>query len=158
LPHRPDLRTQLWMGGTESVMGETIEPDHLAGAMVIDCAGDFPLEYRGIARAYYPRVFMDAEVVPFTYDRLATFVADLATLLSGSHRDGDSALDGAQPERVYILCQQGLNRSGLVSGLLLRALGEDAEISVDLIRRMRPGSLNNQTFTRLIHEWGSTAG
>ena len=143
LPHRPDLHVALWMGGTDSVLGEPVPRAALGRALVVDCAGDLSPGYRSAAAAYIPRVFMDAEVVPFSYPQLAELVHELAAAASAP----------GQLDRIYILCQYGMNRSGLLTGLLLRALGEAAGAAIDLVRSTRPGALSNQTFTRLIAEW-----
>jgi hypothetical protein len=143
LPHRPDLHVAIWMGGTDSLLGDPIPCAELGRALVVDCAGDLASAYRRAAAAYIPRVFMDAELVPYSYPRLALLVHELAAAATGPD----------QIERIYILCQYGMNRSGLLTGLLLRALGEAAGVAIDLVRAARPGALSNQTFTRLIADW-----
>lgn len=146
LPHRPEIATEIWMGGTDSVLGQPLTLASASGAVVIDCCGDLPAVFRDSAARYLPRVFMDAEVVPFAYPRLAKLTHDLASQML----DRDA---GAAPPRIYVLCQYGMNRSGLLTGLLLRALGEQPEQAVALIQRLRPGSLSNQTFVSLIERW-----
>ena len=46
-----------------------------------------------------------------------------------------------------------MNRSGLVAGMLLRALGFESVAAIELIRRHRPGALSNLTFVRLVEDW-----
>lgn len=58
----------------------------------------------------------------------------------------------ARSERVLVTCAMGLNRSGLVSALALRALGADSREAVTLVRRARgPLALGNQSFEALVH-------
>jgi len=148
LPHRPEIVTEIWMGGSDSLVGEPVTLAAVTGAFVIDCAGNLPRAYRTAAQRYQPCVFLDAEVVPYSFDRLARLVHELATAIAAA-----GAAAAAAPRRVFIFCQYGLNRSGLVTGLLLRALGEAAADAVAGVRLARPGSLNNLTFSRLIAEW-----
>ena len=48
------------------------------------------------------------------------------------------------------MCKQGLNRSALAAGLLLRAFGLDGAEAVRLVRARPPGALSNVTFEQLI--------
>ncbi len=146
------------MGGTDSFLGEPITLADVEGAHMIDLAGDLPEPFRTRASRYTPRVFMDAEMVPFGYPRLTSLVHEIAGAVLSEAEQTSSA---EQPLRIYILCQYGMNRSGLLTGLLLRALGENAESAVRLIRESRPGALSNQTFVSLIEQWscpGDAAG
>src|SRR5207249_2645544 len=116
---------------------------------VVDCAGDLGAAYRRRAAAYVPRVILDVETSPYALPRLQALALDLARCIV----DGASPKFAERPPRVYVLCQYGMNRSGLMAGLLLRALGEEPDAVVRLIRRFRPGSLSNQTFVALIEGW-----
>lgn len=56
--------------------------------------------------------------------------------------------------RILIHCQAGLNRSSLVTGLLLRRLGHTGDDAVKLIRRARDEAcLCNEDFERYVREW-----
>ncbi len=48
------------------------------------------------------------------------------------------------------MCQHGMNRSGLVSGLILRSLGVDPESAIQRIRKARPGALANDGFVDML--------
>jgi len=48
--------------------------------------------------------------------------------------------------RVLAHCGMGYNRSGLVAGLILKALGVPGEAAVTRIRERRPGALFNDRF------------
>jgi hypothetical protein len=52
-----------------------------------------------------------------------------------------------------------MNRSGLLAGLILRALGVPAEAALAAVAA-RPGALTNQTYARLVRDWpyASAAG
>ena len=49
--------------------------------------------------------------------------------------------------RVLAHCNMGFNRSGLVAGAILKALGMSGEAAVTRIRDRRPGALYNERFT-----------
>lgn len=134
------VRTELWMGGVHTSVGEPMHPAHLGEAWVVDCAGELPASIVAGAARHLPRVFADIEAVPSNLGRIDALVVEIA-----------EALRGAQaPGRVYVMCQQGLNRSGLVTALLLRALGAASDEALETIRRARPGALNNVTFAELV--------
>jgi hypothetical protein len=148
LVHRPDVDVEIWMGGTQSLLGEDIDAEALSDAIVVDCSGELGEPYRSRAGRYVPRVFLDVETVPAAYPRIAALVHELAERVSE-----DSKPDALRPRRIYVLCQQGMNRSGLVAGLLLRALGEEPQQALSLIREVRPGALSNETFAGLVERW-----
>jgi len=60
--------------------------------------------------------------------------------------------------KVLVVCNMGLNRSGLVVGLALRFLGMPADKVVDYIRDKRSSdALSNSTFADMVenaHIWG----
>lgn len=59
----------------------------------------------------------------------------------------ETALAMVQSGKTLIHCQAGLNRSGLISALVLRALGKTSEEAIALLREKRsPMVLCNQTF------------
>jgi protein-tyrosine phosphatase len=71
--------------------------------------------------------------------------------------DAAAAHPAEPPPRLYVFCNQGMNRSGLMIGLILRALGLAGEDALRAITCCRPGALTNRTFVRLLHEGdGST--
>ncbi len=51
-----------------------------------------------------------------------------------------------QGHRVLAHCNMGFNRSGLVAGLILKALGMSGDAAVTRIRERRPGALYNDRF------------
>lgn len=79
----------------------------------------------------------------------------MAFFLKGVQPGAGTGLDpmpDSPPERLYVMCSQGFNRSALFAGLLLRHLGLGHEEAVRIIQTARPGALSNQTFLRLIRE------
>jgi len=55
-------------------------------------------------------------------------------------------------KRVLITCRMGLNRSGLVMGLVLMQLGYNSMDAITLIRRARGGrALGNPHFREVLH-------
>jgi hypothetical protein len=149
------LRSELWIGGGYTVVGQPVGAADLAGAWVVDCAGELPGEFAAVARCYIPRVFEDIEQTPFGYVEIEALARELAWAVDGA--DGargpwpGSRLPAEPPERVYVMCKQGLNRSGLVLGRVLRALGLSGEEAVRTLRSQRPGAVANLAFERLLH-------
>ena len=151
--HRSDITTELWIGGSYSAVGERLPESDLRNAWLVDCAGELPETFRASAAAHFMRVFEDLEDVPQLYPRIQSLSRQLAATLSGRPTTGpEPPLPAQRPDRVYVLCKQGLNRSALLAGRILRELGAPGEWIVDEIRRRRPGSLSNETFVRLIQD------
>lgn len=132
----------IWMGGAHTPIGEPIVIESSASSWFVDCAGDMPKAYRSASARWFPAVFPDLDAVPTAMDRLITVVDEIARALQEPR--------GAPPEAVYVVCQHGMNRSGLVAGLVLRALGLSGEEAVRQILSARPGALSNQTFRKLL--------
>lgn len=151
LPQLPYVTTELWMGGASAALGEPLRPADFVGAWVVDCAGDMPPAYRAAAAVWLERVFADVEEPPPEYPRITALARSLAHCLSrtGTRRDGWEH-PHEPPQRLYVLCAAGLNRSGLVMGRILRELGLSGEATLTVIARHRPGALNNLTFARLV--------
>ncbi|MGD9932795.1 MAG: hypothetical protein AB7T37_03670 [Dehalococcoidia bacterium] len=131
---------RLWMGGAHALRGEAIEIETARRSWIIDCAGDVENAYREAAGRFLPIVFLDVEEQPSAFNRIREIASEVAARLA-LHEPGQSA---------YVLCTHGMNRSGLVTGLVLRELGYGPEETVRLIRAARPGSLSNHTFVRLL--------
>jgi len=151
------LATELWMGGANSLHGDLLRPADLERAWVVDLAGDLPADYRTAAACWLPRVFADVEQIPHAYQRLTSLAESIAACVTGS--DG---VDGwphptVPPTRLYVMCQQGMNRSGLLTGLILRALGVSPEDALAAIAT-RPGALTNQTYIALVRTWPAGGG
>lgn len=140
-------RSNIWMGGAHSHRGDEIRHDALGEAWLIDTAGDMPSEHRAAALRMIACVFVDTEGVPSPFWRIEQAVAEAMNAARGE--------SGPAPTDIYIVCQHGMNRSGLVTGLLLQALGLGASEAIDRIRRHRPGALSNHTFERLLRQGGA---
>lgn len=134
--------TEIWMGGAHSLIGESIEGSHLGRSWVIDCAGDMHASYRDITARWVACVFPDLDgPLASSNHVMRTVEQALEAVVAGN---------GAAPERIYVMCQHGMNRSGLVSGLILRGLGVEAQEAVDRIRMARPGALANDAFRHMV--------
>jgi protein-tyrosine phosphatase len=73
----------------------------------------------------------------------------LAKILRPTIRNIVKALKNGR--RVVICCAQGLNRSGLLSGLVLRELGYTGPVALKLIRDARgPRALFNSSFEEMV--------
>ena len=133
-------RTSIWMGGAHSLAGEEWVDAELGSAWVIDCAGEIDQVYRAASGRWMACVFPDLDGPLSSSNRVADIVRDARAAITG-----DDA-----PERIYVMCQHGMNRSGLVTGLLLRALGVGPREAVERIRRARPGALANDAFRLMV--------
>lgn len=133
--------TEVWMGGAHSHVGEELRHEGLAASWVIDCAGEIDASYREATGRWLACVFPDLDGPLASSNR----VHDVVRTALESVRIGDAP----PPERIYVMCQHGMNRSGLVAGLILRGLGIPARETIDRIRFARPGALANDHF-RLI--------
>lgn len=137
----PLTRTEVWMGGAHSHIGEELSHETLASSWLIDCAGDMDPSFRSSTGRWLACVFPDLDGPLASSNRVAEVVQ--LTLESIASRDN-------APERVYVMCQHGMNRSGLVAGLLLRGLGVEPRETVERIRRARPGALANDHFRLMV--------
>lgn len=151
LPRQHGITTELWMGGANTGIGDALSAEQLAGAWVIDCAGDMPDEYRAAAGLWLYRVFSDVEEVPAAWPRINALATSIGRCLAGAAGQTTDHPD-LPPPRLFVLCTQGLNRSGLVMGRVLRALGVSGEEACAIVTRHRPGALNNLTFARMVRE------
>lgn len=152
------LRSEIWVGGAHAVHGSVVGSQEVRDAWILDVAGDLPPALLERAARHVPKVFPDTEAVPHDYGRLVAIVEALARSLEGRQAQTEHAgralpaLPAEPPARLYVMCKQGLNRSALAAGLLLRALGVEGGEAVRLVRAQRPGALSNLTFERLILE------
>ena len=137
----PGIGTSVWMGGAQSHTGDEMLPAALAAAWVFDAAGEMPPGLRGATGVWLPCVFADLDSVPLHLDRIHATVRRAADAMRAPDQT---------PEAIYSVCQYGMNRSGLLAGLLLCELGMGGDEAVALIRSRRPGSLSNQAFERII--------
>lgn len=130
------------MGGAHTMHGNDVRLDGIERAWVVDLAGEMPAAYREAAGRWFVRVFpdLDGEIPMLT--RLRGLAAEVA-------RDLRYA-DGRGPERLLVMCHHGMNRSGLVTGLVLRELGLSGPEAVSRIVVARPGSLSNHAFRAII--------
>ncbi len=133
--------TEIWMGGAHSQAGELISIESLAESWVIDCAGEIDASYRAAAGRWLACVFPDLDGPLSTSNRVAATVRDAVDALQRTDE---------RPDRIYVMCQHGMNRSGLVTGLILRELGLGARETVERIRAARPGALANDAFRLMI--------
>ena len=130
----------IWMGGARALRGEEVHASALGGSWIVDAAGDMPGGHAAAAARVVHCVFADLEETPPNLARIREIVQELAA--ARAHRAG--------PKGLYIVCAQGLNRSGLLTGLLLRSFGLTGEDALTRIREARPGALANHAFERLV--------
>lgn len=135
------IGTGVWMGGAHSHTGDEMLSGALSASWVIDAAGDMPANLRSATLVWLPCVFADLDSVPLHLDRIHATVRRAADAMRAP---------GQAPDAVYSVCQYGMNRSGLLAGLLLCELGMRGDEAVALIRAKRPGALSNQAFERII--------
>jgi len=143
------IPTEIWMGGSDSLNGVLLAPADLRDAWVIDLAGELPEAHRAACALWLPRVFPDIESVPHAFARVQALAESVAACLSGAVNGAHWEHPADPPARLFVMCQQGLNRSGLVTGLILRALGVSADDTLAAIAT-RPGALNNRSYVGLV--------
>jgi hypothetical protein len=131
----------LLVGGAHTLHGNDVVLEGLERAWVVDCAGEMPVAYRERAGRFHVRVFPDLEGEVAALPRLRELAAEVAAA---------ARLADGIPERVYVMCHHGLNRSGLMMGLILRELGVGAEEAVRRIAAARPGALSNRAFRAVL--------
>lgn len=140
------VRSHVWMGGAHSGLGEPISGEMLARSWVLDCAGYMPEAHRGAAARWEAQVFADVTRRPEQFELLRSLTKDWARQIMDPREEA--------PEHVLVMCQYGMNRSGLGAGLLLSALGLAPGEAVQRITRARPGALANYRFRQLLSEAG----
>ncbi len=134
----PSIAANVWMGGAHTLVGESIDVESLTTAWLLDCAGDMPHGHRTAAARWIACVFPDLDGYPVRFERIQELVVEAAGAVRHGHAD------------LYVVCQQGMNRSGLVTGLVLRELGMEGNEALERILAARPGALSNQAFRRLV--------
>jgi hypothetical protein len=146
LPLRSEILPNLWMGGTD--YKDRTEDGMAMPYITID---DFDSVYTFYGSANpvdwfveeYRFAFLDSEREPLDISKLKR-----AVLMAYE--------DWSSGKRVLIRCQAGLNRSGIVTALVLMRSGLTAQESIDLIRKARdPQCLYNKHFVKFLHEQGS---
>ena len=134
--------TEIWMGGARSLVGEHVTETLVTASWLVDCAGDMPSGHRTVAGRWVACVFADHDgPLPVSLP-IDAIVADAVRAARAEH--------DAPPARIYVMCTHGMNRSGLVTGLLLRSLGVSGTETVDRIRAARPGALSNLHFRDML--------
>lgn len=143
LPVRTELLPNLWMGGTDykdRTYYGTSEP--------FITSEDFDAVYTFYASSNpvdwfveeYRYAFLDSENDPLDSSKVRR-----AVLMA--YEDWKSG------KRVLIRCQAGLNRSGIVTALVLMRAGYTAQDAIDRIRTLRdPQCLYNNLFTKFLHQ------
>ena len=119
--HRLANGGSVWMGGARSLYGTELTAGAAALGWVIDLAGDLPAELHEAAGRATFCVFADLEEAPAALPRLRALAGEVAEAV----RNGGT---------VYLACTHGLNRSGLLTGLVLRELGFSAGETVVALR------------------------
>ncbi len=130
----------IWMGGAHTFVGTALEIEAVRRSWVVDLAGDMPHTYREAASRFVVRVFPDLDAPPQNWPAIEEMIASVT----------DGLRDGSPPEQLFVMCQHGMNRSGLVAALVLRSLGLSGAEAVARIVTARPGALSNEAFRELV--------
>lgn len=133
-------RTTIWVGGAHSLTGEPLDPSAIGSSWVIDCAGDLDHALRSAVARFLPLVFPDLDGPLSAQFRVDAAVSQAVAAMTS----------GFPPEHLFVMCTHGMNRSGLVAGLILRGLGLGPRETVERIRAARPGSLSNDHFRLML--------
>jgi protein-tyrosine phosphatase len=127
------IRRGLYMGSKDGV-----ESGHFD--MVVSAAEEWKAEpKRGITTMYIP-----LRDVPFDFRRYPHelwSLVDTAEAIAARVRRGD---------KVFIFCNMGMNRSGLMTALTMLHLGSSPRSAIRAIRRRHPCTLSNESFVRAI--------
>ena len=143
--YAPDqILPRLFQGGTEDdhVVGEGVPVDHYRGERPF-----------GLIVTLYA----DAQPAPWGVEEIRFGFPDGNLTESAIERVLRIALTAHDRwiagERVLIRCQAGVNRSGLVTALVLMLQGMSAEEAIALLRERRsPMVLNNSHFERFLRQ------
>lgn len=130
------------MGGAHTMHGNDVRLDGIERAWVVDVAGEMPLAYREAAGKWFVRVFPDLDGEIPMLPRLRGLAAEVARDLRRADGDG--------PIQLLVMCHHGMNRSGLMTGLVLRELGLSGSEAINRIVAARPGSLSNRAFRAIV--------
>jgi hypothetical protein len=143
LPLRSEILPNLWMGGTD--YNDRTESGMPLPYITVE---DFDSVYTFYGNANpvdwfveeYRFAFLDSEREPLDISKLRR-----AVLMAYE--------DWQAGKRVLIRCQAGLNRSGIVTALVLMRSGLTAQESIELIRTERdPQCLYNSHFQKFLRE------
>ena len=143
--YAPDqILPRLFQGGTEDdhVIGEAIPADHYRGERRFDLV---------------VTLYADAQPAPWGVEEIRFGFPDGHLNKSAIERVLRIALTAHDRwlagERVLIRCQAGVNRSGLVTAIVLMLQGMSADEAISLLRERRsPLVLNNPDFERFLRE------
>lgn len=143
--YAPDqILPRLFQGGTEDdhVIGEAIPADHYRGERRFDLV---------------VTLYADAQPAPWGVEEIRFGFPDGRLTESAIERVLRIALTAHNRwiagERVLIRCQAGVNRSGLVTALVLMLQGMSADEAIALLRERRsPMVLSNSDFERFLRE------
>ena len=148
-PAPTEILPGLWQGGTSesSLLGQPTKPSHYRGRRPFDLivtlyADEQPAPW-GVEEIRYG--FPDAELDPRDLDR----VREIAAYAAERWKAGD---------RVLIRCQAGVNRSGLVTALVLLAEGWRPRRILGHLRACRsPHVLSNSDFREVVFRDGGVS-
>lgn len=140
IPNANEIMPKLYMGSTpdEELVGSSKEYDSQKPKL------DFVLTTYSKARLYHP------EVQEFRYcfedDDLSDLDSETLLMIVNLYRSL-----WANNKRILVRCQAGMNRSGLLTGLILVKSGLAAPEAIQLIKEKRgPRALLNQNFINYI--------
>ena len=142
IPNASEIMPKLYMGGTQDdeLVGSSKEYDSQKPKL------DFVLTTYTKARLYHPEVqefrycFEDDDLSDVDTESLIAIVNLYHSLWANN-------------KRILVRCQAGMNRSGLLTGLILVKSGFNAVQAIELIKEKRgQKALVNRNFIKYIHE------
>lgn len=141
-PAPTEILPGLWQGGTSesSLLGQPTKPGHYRGRrpfdLIVTLYADAQPAPWGVEEIRYG--FPDAELDPHDLDR----VREIAAYAAERWKAGD---------RVLVRCQAGVNRSGLVTALILLLDGWQPDEIVEHLRARRSSRvLSNDDFRAVV--------
>lgn len=148
-PAPTEILPGLWQGGTSesSLLGQPTKPGHYRGRrpfdLIVTLYADAQPAPWGVEEIRYG--FPDAELDSRDLDRLR----EIAAYAAQRWKTGDS---------VLIRCQAGVNRSGLVTALVLLAEGWRPRQILEHLRACRsPHVLSNSDFREVVFRDGGVS-
>lgn len=148
-PASTEILPGLWQGGTSesSLLGQPTKPGHYRGNrpfdLIVTLYADAQPAPWGVEEIRYG--FPDAELDSRDLDR----VREIAAYAAERWKAGD---------RVLIRCQAGVNRSGLVTALVLLAEGWRPRRILEHLRACRsPHVLSNSDFREVVFRDGGVS-
>ena len=140
-PASPIIPGVLFQGNIYGYMA--FRPD--VPGLHVACPADYPPDPESAREVIFFPLEDDSSVQWIMNELWCGQVMKVAQIVAGAVGDNQTTV---------VSCAAGLNRSGLITGLALCAMGWTPNEAIDHIRECRPGALFNMEFVRAIRWLG----